>query len=83
VLFALPSSQLLRLLTRLVLTCVYAGLSFDEGTFGVFGYVTDGMPIVTKLETGDTIVSAQVVSGLERLVRPEAGLPRSSSSNGQ
>jgi hypothetical protein len=30
------------------------------------------MPIVTKLETGDTIVSAKVVAGLERLVRPEA-----------
>ncbi|KAF6262263.1 permease family-domain-containing protein [Scenedesmus sp. NREL 46B-D3] len=44
-----------------------SGLSFDEGTFGVFGYVTDGMPIVSKLATGDMIVSAKVVSGLERL----------------
>ncbi|WIA35054.1 hypothetical protein OEZ86_003543 [Tetradesmus obliquus] len=57
-----------------------SGLSFDEGTFGVFGYVTDGMAVVTKLQTGDTIVSAKVVSGLERLVRPEAGSNGSSSS---
>uniref|UniRef100_A0A383V8B5 PPIase cyclophilin-type domain-containing protein n=1 Tax=Tetradesmus obliquus TaxID=3088 RepID=A0A383V8B5_TETOB len=56
-----------------------SGLSFDEGTFGVFGYVTDGMAVVTKLQTGDTIVSAEVVSGLERLVRPEAGSNGSSS----
>jgi cyclophilin family peptidyl-prolyl cis-trans isomerase len=63
----------------LVCCLLVAGLSFDEGTFGVFGYVTDGMPIVSKLETGDTIVSAKVVAGLERLVRPEA----SSNGSGQ
>lgn len=45
----------------------------------MFGYVTDGMAVVTKLQTGDTIVSAEVVSGLERLVRPEAGSNGSSS----
>lgn len=45
----------------------------------MFGYVTDGMPIVAKLETGDTIVSAKVVSGLDRLVLPDAGSSNSSS----
>ena len=46
-----------------------SGLSFDEGEFGVFGYVTGGMEeVVAKLSTGDRIVKATVVSGLDRLV---------------
>lgn len=46
-----------------------AGLSFDEGQFGVFGYVTKGLDdVVTKLGAGDKIVSAKIVSGLEKLV---------------
>lgn len=57
---------------------MFAGLSFDEGTFGVFGYVTEGMPVISKLETGDTIISAKVVSGLERLVRPNSSSSSSS-----
>jgi len=47
-----------------------SGLSFDEGTFGVFGYVTDGMDVVGKLQTGDIISKAEVTSGLDRLMRP-------------
>eukprot|EP00775_Hariotina_reticulata_P002402 gene2402-2706_t len=47
-----------------------SGLSFDEGTFGVFGYVTDGMDVVGKLQTGDIISKAEVTSGIDRLVRP-------------
>jgi cyclophilin family peptidyl-prolyl cis-trans isomerase len=47
-----------------------SGLSFDEGTFGVFGYVTSGMDNVAKLQTGDVIRSAQLVAGKERLVVP-------------
>lgn len=46
-----------------------SGLAFDEGEFGVFGYVTTGMDeVVAKLDTGDRIVSAALVSGAERLV---------------
>lgn len=46
-----------------------AGLSFDEGQFGVFGYVTKGLDdVVTKLEAGDRIVSATLVSGGDKLV---------------
>ena len=46
-----------------------AGLSFEEGEFAVFGYVTTGMEeVVARLETGDRIVSAKIVSGLDRLV---------------
>jgi len=48
-----------------------AGLSFDEGTFGVFGYVTRGMDVVEALKSGDVITRAVVVSGADKLVRPE------------
>lgn len=96
-----------------------AGLSFDEGTFGVFGwvahralsrpctwlvlavtrccywlrppplsmsfditksaltffptcyrYITKGMDVLTKLQSGDKIISAKVVSGADKLVKP-------------
>ena len=47
-----------------------AGLAFDEGTFGVFGYVTDGLDNALRLAQGDVIESARVVAGAERLVRP-------------
>lgn len=45
-----------------------AGLAFEEGEFGVFGYVTAGMEdVIAKLDTGDRIVSAKLVSGIEKL----------------
>ncbi|KAI8474603.1 MAG: cyclophilin-type peptidyl-prolyl cis-trans isomerase [Monoraphidium minutum] len=51
-----------------------AGLSFDEGRFGVFAYVTEGMDaVVPRLETGDLIVKAEVVEGADKLVRPGGG----------
>jgi peptidylprolyl isomerase len=50
-----------------------AGLSFDEGRFGVFGYVTGGMDaVVGKLQSGDVLVSAKIVAGADKLVRPAA-----------
>lgn len=49
-----------------------AGLSFDEGVFGVFGYVTEGVEFVPLLTASDVVVDAKVVSGAERLVRPSA-----------
>jgi cyclophilin family peptidyl-prolyl cis-trans isomerase len=48
-----------------------AGLSFDEGTFGVFGYVTKGLDVVGGLKSGDRVVTAKVVSGLDKLVLPQ------------
>jgi cyclophilin family peptidyl-prolyl cis-trans isomerase len=45
------------------------GLAFDEGTFGVFGYITKGFDVLNNLQTGDVIVSMKVVEGQERLVR--------------
>lgn len=47
-----------------------AGLAFDEGSFGVFGYVSKGMDSMAKLKAGDSIVQARVISGGDKLVRP-------------
>lgn len=48
-----------------------SGLAFDEGTFGVFGYVTEGMDeVMSKLQPGDVIVSARIVAGADKLQRP-------------
>lgn len=55
---------------RVPLQAGLSGLSFDEGTFGVFGYVTSGMDSIAKLQTGDIIRSAKLISGKERLVLP-------------
>ena len=35
-------------------------------------YVTEGLDIMTKLQSGDVIVSAKVVAGSENLVRNSA-----------
>jgi hypothetical protein len=45
-----------------------AGLSFDEGEFGVMGYVTQGAEALARLGQGDVVVSAKLVEGLDRLV---------------
>eukprot|EP00892_Ulva_mutabilis_P007573 jgi/Ulvmu1/5188/UM021_0205.1 len=46
-----------------------SGLSFDEGRFGVFGYITKGLDdTVTKLAAGDRIVQAKVTKGLDKLI---------------
>lgn len=44
-----------------------ADLSFLDGSYAVFGYVTEGMDVVDKIEQGDRIESATVASGLDRL----------------
>lgn len=46
---------------------------FLDGSYAVFGQVTDGMDVVDGIEQGDAIESATVVEGLENLQRPEAG----------
>ncbi|KAH7297844.1 hypothetical protein KP509_25G015100 [Ceratopteris richardii] len=45
------------------------GLSFDEGQFSVFGYVTKGKELLSQLRTGDIIVSAKLISGADRLIQ--------------
>lgn len=42
-------------------------LSFLDGSYAVFGYVTSGMNVVEQIQQGDRITSARVVSGLENL----------------
>lgn len=48
-----------------------AGMSFDEGSFGVFGYVVDGLGELEKLTSGDVIVSAKLINGADRLQRSD------------
>jgi len=42
-------------------------LNFLDGNYAVFGYVTDGMPVVDQIQRGDRIESARVTAGLEHL----------------
>lgn len=49
-----------------------ADLAFLDGDYAVFGYVTNGMDIVDKIQMGDVITSVTVKSGAENLVQPDA-----------
>lgn len=44
-----------------------ADLPFLDGNYAVFGYVTDGMNVVDKIQQGDRIESAKVTQGAENL----------------
>ncbi|KAG7669149.1 putative Peptidyl-prolyl cis-trans isomerase CYP37, chloroplastic [Nannochloris sp. 'desiccata'] len=44
-----------------------AGLSFDEGAFGVFGYITSGSDQLYRIENGDRLVSARLIEGKDKL----------------
>jgi peptidyl-prolyl cis-trans isomerase B (cyclophilin B) len=44
-----------------------ADLGFLDGSYAVFGYVTQGMDVVDKIQQGDRIESAKVVKGAENL----------------
>jgi peptidyl-prolyl cis-trans isomerase B (cyclophilin B) len=44
-----------------------ADLSFLDGNYAVFGYVTEGMEVVDAIQQGDRIESAQVIAGAENL----------------
>ncbi|XP_071723619.1 peptidyl-prolyl cis-trans isomerase CYP37, chloroplastic-like [Rutidosis leptorrhynchoides] len=46
------------------------GISFEEGQFSVFGYVTVGREILPEIKTGDVIRSAKLVEGQDKLVLP-------------
>lgn len=45
-----------------------SGLSFDEGNFSVFGYVTKNQEALRQLSDGDRINRIKVISGEEKLV---------------
>ncbi len=42
-------------------------LSFLDGNYAVFGYVTSGMEVVDQIQQGDRIETADVIAGLENL----------------
>jgi peptidyl-prolyl cis-trans isomerase B (cyclophilin B) len=44
-----------------------ADLPFLDGSYAVFGYVTEGMDVVDQIQAGDRIESAKVTQGLENL----------------
>jgi peptidyl-prolyl cis-trans isomerase B (cyclophilin B) len=44
-----------------------ADLNFLDGSYAVFGYVTEGMDIVDQIRQGDRIEAARVISGLNNL----------------
>ena len=44
-----------------------ADLAFLDGDYAVFGYVTQGMDVVNKIQQGDTIESAKVSEGADNL----------------
>jgi len=48
-----------------------ADLEFLNGSYAVFGYVTEGMDVVDNIEQGDVLESATVISGIENLQQPE------------
>lgn len=48
-----------------------ADLPFLDGSYAVFGTVTEGMDVVDAIAQGDVIESATVVSGIENLQQPE------------
>lgn len=48
-----------------------ADLPFLDGDYAVFGYVTDGMDVVNKIQQGDRIESVKVIQGIENLKKPE------------
>lgn len=44
-----------------------ADLPFLDGSYAVFGYVTEGMDVVDKIRQGDRIDSAEVIEGAKNL----------------
>ncbi|NEP17306.1 MAG: peptidylprolyl isomerase [Leptolyngbya sp. SIO4C1] len=56
-----------------------ADLPFLDGSYAVFGQVTEGMDVVDAIEQDDVIESAQVVAGLDNLQPPEAASPAADS----
>lgn len=49
-----------------------ADVAFLDGSYAVFGYVTDGMDLIDELQVGDVISSVRITSGAENLVWPDA-----------
>ena len=46
-------------------------LPFLDGSYAVFGYVTEGMDVVDKIQQGERIESAEVTKGIENLKKSQ------------
>lgn len=57
-----------------------ADLQMLDGSYAVFGYVTQGMETVDKIQVGDRIESAKVTQGIENLKTGGAASPTASPS---
>lgn len=51
-----------------------SGLSFEEGEFGVFGYITKGTELISQLSGRDIIKSARLLSGGDRLANAPSSI---------
>lgn len=49
-----------------------AGKNFLDGRYAVFGYTVKGDEFLREIKKGDIVVSAKVVEGVDKLVRPKA-----------
>jgi len=49
-----------------------ADVPFLDGSYAVFGYVTDGLEVVDNVQQGDVISSVTVTAGGDNLVQPAA-----------
>ncbi|MGD1898436.1 MAG: peptidylprolyl isomerase [Phormidesmis sp.] len=49
-----------------------ADVPFLDGSYAVFGYVTDGIDVVDDIQLGDVISSVTITSGADNLVVPES-----------
>ncbi len=50
-----------------------ADVAFLDGSYAVFGYVTEGMDLVDDIQVGDVISYVKITSGAENLVLPDTG----------
>lgn len=59
-----------------------SGFSFDEGQFGVFGYVTSNDDVLRQIEDGDILVKATIAQGGDKLVIPDGSMESESDKIG-
>ena len=67
------SSQFFILLKEAELTP--SGLNLLDGNYSVIGYITNNVEVLEKVDVGDEIVSAKIITGKEALVRPKGSAP--------
>ena len=47
---------------------MFSWFNLLDGRYAAFGYLVEGSEILDKLQKGDRILKAEVISGLENLV---------------